>query len=359
MSLSPSDRRAGPAGRRSFGPALWLLLLGFLLALAAVFLRFSMLQPPPPGEVSGDGVDVKSYGFVLEPSRIPLEEIVAAGVAKGAIPAIDFPALLRPAQVDSINRAERGKYLVPGDEVVGVAAGEKARAYPLRVLAWHEVVNDTLGGVPIAVTYSPLSGGVVVFHRRVGGEEVRFGVSGLLYNSNLLMYDVTAAAREQSLWSQLGRRAVVGPAVAAGRRLNVLPCALVPWGEWRADHPGTEVIDRDPSRIQAYKSEPYGNYFGNDLLRFPVRPLPEGTDVPWKTRMIVTGRGEEWEAFSIPEIAARAGAAGEWRTRWRGVPIRFTVAGDPPMVRLFPEGLSDPPLVNFYCFYFAWYALGG
>ena len=103
------------------------------------------------------------------------------------------------------------------------------RAYPLRVLVWHEVVNDTVSGLPILVTYNPLSEGIAVFDRRVAGRTLSFGVSGLLYQSNLLMYDRDGTRGAESLWSQLQARAVSGPAAGAGQTLELVPFALARW----------------------------------------------------------------------------------------------------------------------------------
>ena len=108
-----------------------------------------------------------------------------------------------------------GRFLVPGDLVIGLSLHGEARAYPLEILALHEVCNDTLGGEPILVTYQPLCDSAVVFERRVDGHTREFGVSGLLYNSNLLMYDRhPEQPQDESLWSQLQFRALAGPAAA-------------------------------------------------------------------------------------------------------------------------------------------------
>ncbi|MFH1279599.1 MAG: DUF3179 domain-containing (seleno)protein [Candidatus Eisenbacteria bacterium] len=341
-----------------FGPALWLLALGFLLAGIAVAMHLlPMLRASRESGAVGDGASVSSYGFDLEPCLIPANEIVATGLAKGALPAMTHPPVLMPGEADSIGGAERGKYMVSGDRVVGVVIGGAARAYPLHVLAWHEVVNDTLGGEPIAVTYSPLSGGVIVFGRRVGDEVFRFGVSGLLYNSNLLMYDMGPGGAGESLWSQMMGVAVAGP--RAGIGIEVLPSAVMAWGDWRARHPKTTVLGRDPRRVKAYKKDPYGNYFSSDLLRFPVSPMPPEGGAPLKSRVLAVRPGRDWVMFRFDEIGANADGKGEWRTAAPGgTPLvlhyrkepetAWALAGDPPT-----------PVPSYQCFWFAWYAFRG
>ena len=135
-------------------------------------------------------------GFVLEPASIPAEEILAGGPRRDGIPALDHPSVLRAADADWSD----------DEPVLGVVVAGEARAYPVAILNWHELVNDTLGGEPILVSFCPLCGTGLVFDRRVGGEVRAFGVSGLLYRSDLLMFD----RGSESLWSQISAEAKLG-----------------------------------------------------------------------------------------------------------------------------------------------------
>jgi len=181
-------------------------------------------------------------GFTLADCSIPVRRILGGGVAKDGI-----PALTRPKAVP----AEKARHLRPHHLVIGVAIEDEQRAYPLRVLVWHENVNDVLGDKPIAVTYCPLCDSAVVFEREVGGEVREFGVSGLLWNSNVLLYDRQEPGRDESLWSQLSMKAVCGPAAKEELALTPLPSELVSWSQWRARYPGTEVV-ADPIRRSRY-----------------------------------------------------------------------------------------------------------
>ncbi len=208
-------------------------------------------------------------GFDLASLTVPRDLVVVSGLPRDGLAPLVTPPLLTPARVDSLNRAIRGKYLTPDDRVIGVVHAGVARAYPLRVLDWHEVALDTLGGLPVAVCWHALSGAAVVLDRRHGGEVLTLGVSGLLYNSHHLLHD-----REgENLWAPLLARAVAGP--AAGDTLAMLPHALMRWDHWCAAHPGTTVPDPADSLRLSYERNPYGNYDGADLLRFPVAPLPD------------------------------------------------------------------------------------
>ncbi len=334
----------------------WVVLLAVLFVGAVLAWRLVPILASDGSRAIGDGKHVATYHFDLSTSHIPREWIVASGMPRDGLPALTHPAAITPADVDSINRQERGKFLVPGDRVIGVWLGGQARAYPLNILNWHEVVNDTLGGRPIAVTYSPLCDAVVVFDRRVGDETVSFGVSGLLYNSNLLMYDRRPGGNGESLWSQLLCCAVTGPAAAARVRLRVIPAALVCWDDWRRRHPETTVLARPTSDATRYERSPYGSYFGSDLIRFPVNPMPPEGVWPLKTRVVVVRVGSVRRTFPLPLIAERAGSAGAWRTTVRGATVRFTYRETPETVYVEVMG-GDEESEILYAFWFAWYSM--
>ena len=302
----------------------------------------------------GDGRNVDSYGFSLTPCLVPRDLLVASGMPKDGLPALVSPAVWTPAEADAAT-TKRSKFLVLGDRVIGVRVGGQTRAYPLRLLVWHEVVNDTIAGVPILVTYNPLCDSVVVFRRTVGGRVLTFAVSGLLYDSNLLMYDRQQQRESESVWSQLLFKAVAGPSAAAGADLEVLPLSVETWGEWRRNNPATTVLAPDPRLASQYPRDPYTSYFGSDELRFPVRPLPSPVTYPLKTPVVALGGPSGWTAFPVPALTsstaspepfqgpvARLAGALEYRQRDHTV----AVATD----RL-PSGVGV-----VYASYFAWYA---
>lgn len=176
-------------------------------------------------------------GFDLQGALVPAEAILPGGPPRDGIPAID-----RPRFVDA---ARSG--LAPKDRVLGLRLGREARAYPVRILNWHESVNDRVDGRPVAVTYCPLCGSGVAFDARVAGQEASFGVSGLLYNSDVLLYD----RGTQSLWSQIMGRAISGP--LKGTPLVSLPLTHTSWTDWRerARHARAVGRHRQPARLLA------------------------------------------------------------------------------------------------------------
>jgi hypothetical protein len=303
------------------------------------------------------GPDVASLGFDLSTCLVPRQTLVPAGFARDGLPTVDSPVLLDPAEVAQRNSSGRGKFLLGTDRVIGVRVGDQARAYPIRWLRWHEVVNDTLGGEPVVVTYSPLCDSVMAARRRVGGTTLSFGASGLLASSNPLLHDRRDEASSSSLWSQLQGRAVAGPAAARGQRLELLPSALISWQQWLDRHPDTTVMAPDPARRRLYKRDPYNSYFGSDVLHFPVEPLPPTTELQLKDRVVAIDIGDATGVFALPYLSAAVGAPrGSHPIDVGGVPlvIHFDRAAGTAWVE--PPADLTATLAARHAFWFAWFA---
>jgi hypothetical protein len=207
--------------------------------------------------------DSQFLRFVYEgvPHVIRLEEIVWGGTRVDATPALDNPKMI--SAVDA-------EYLNADDLVLGVEIAGDARAYPLRILSWHEVVNDVVGGTPVSLAYSPLCDAGILYATQVAGRDqpVTFGVSGLVYRSNKLLYDRAT----DSLWNQFTGRPMVGALAGSDISLKVLPVATMPWHLWRAKHPNSKVLAPDTgfSRNYAADAGPYRDYLNSKDLLFPV-----------------------------------------------------------------------------------------
>ena len=186
---------------------------------------------------------------------IPLDKIRGGGPPKDGIPSIDNPVF---ANVDN------SQFMSNSDTVIGLEIDGEAKAYPLFILVWHEIVNDEIGGVPVSVTYCPLCYTNQVFERIIDGNTVEFGTSGKLYNSNLLMYDRFT----ESYWSQALGMAVTGE--LTGYKLNLVPFDVITWGDWKTLHPDTLVLTTDTGHIRSYATDPYGNYYTEPRIMFPV-----------------------------------------------------------------------------------------
>ncbi len=194
-------------------------------------------------------------GFELDGALIPPGEIFHGGPSKDGIPSIDKPVFVKPADAD---------YLEDDDAVLGIVISGQARAYPLKILNWHEIVNDEIDNQPFVITYCPLCGSGVAFDRRLNGETLSFGVSGLLYNSDVLLYD----RESESLWSQLMNKAVTGE--HKGASLTMLPIQHTTWSDWKRVQPETKVLSDKTGYWRNYNKSPYRSYNKSTHLYFPI-----------------------------------------------------------------------------------------
>ena len=188
---------------------------------------------------------------------VPLDKIVSGGPPQDGIPSIDNPKFQSVQEADEI--------LEDSELILGLNINGDIRAYPLQILVWHEIVNDVVGDQPVAVTYCPLCFTNQVFNRTLSdGNTVEFGTSGKLYNSNLVMYD----RKSNSLWSQALGEGIVGE--YAGVKLERIPFDVAYWKEWKELYPESKVLSRDTGSVRPYGADPYGDYYTNDLILFPV-----------------------------------------------------------------------------------------
>ncbi|AHM05381.1 hypothetical protein roselon_03110 [Roseibacterium elongatum DSM 19469] len=181
----------------------------------------------------------------FETAIVDLSEIRSGGVPRDGIPALDDPAMRPAGEETRLGGAEPVLTLSLGDA--------PARAYPLRYLTWHEIVNDTVAGIPVAVTFCPLCNTALVFDRRVDGRVLRFGVSGNLRFSDMIMFD----RETESWWQQAVGRAIVG--TLAGAELTALPAWVESWDSFRQSHPDGLVMD-EPDARRPYGRNPYVGY---------------------------------------------------------------------------------------------------
>ena len=273
-------------------------------------------------------------GFDLAGASLHAEDILHGGPPRDGIPSIDHPRFLPADEAD---------FLEPEDPVLGVFHGNEARAYPIKILDWHEIVNDRIGSTPIAVTYCPLCGSGVVFKTRVAGRVLSFGVSGLLYNSDVLLYD----RETESLWSQLLHRAVSGP--NNKRKLTTLPVLHTTWAAWRKRHPDTRVLSEDTGFIRDYGRSPYLGYAKARALYFPV----EGPRAPHyhpKEPVLGVEVDGQFKAYPFSELAKQGRSS-----------ISDTLGGKKIWIEWDAEAYSagiEPQsgVSSTRLFWFAWYA---
>jgi hypothetical protein len=207
-------------------------------------------------------------------SSIDFSEILSGGPPRDGIPSIDDPQFLPASQITDIEDQE---------PVIQFPLESSPRAYPLRVLTWHEIVNDTVDGIPVAVTYCPLCNAAIVFDRRLDGRVLEFGTTGKLRNSDLVMYD----RQTQSWWQQFSGEAIVGE--LNGSFLTLLPSRIVSFGSFREAHPDGEVLVPNDPGLRAYGQNPYVSYDTADRPFLFRGEFPDG--IPAMAHVVVVRTG--------------------------------------------------------------------
>ena len=192
------------------------------------------------------------YGITSdEQTDFPIAELHQGCPRQDCIPSIDNPKFVVARTVD---------FLRDDDLVLGVIVNDDVRAYSARVLQRHEIVNDVIGGEPIAVTYCPLCGSGVAFSRLVNGETVNFGVSGILHNSDLVLFD----RGSKTLWQQITGKAFAGP--LRGQELVSVPLRMTDWSSWKEAHPASLVLSLDTGFDEEYETDHFVSYRGSERL---------------------------------------------------------------------------------------------
>lgn len=275
-------------------------------------------------------------GFDLAGASVPVQAIERGGPPRDGIPAIDRPRFVTAALAK----------LDHGDRVLGIATGKIARAYPVRILNWHEVVNDRFGSRAVVVTYCPLCGTGMAFEPPAGTGSAGFGVSGLLYNSDVLLYDRAT----QSLWSQILSEAISGP--LKGTALPPVPLTHTSWADWRRRYPATEVLSTETGFERDYARDPYAGYGRVQRLMFDVQhrddrfPLKE-----WVLGLRVNGAAKAYP-FSVLERAVDR--AGELNDTVGGQRLRIRYDRAHRTAEAFDA--QGRPLAGTMAFWFAWVA---
>ncbi len=254
---------------------------------------------------------------------IPLNEILSGGPGKDGIPSIDNPKFMS---------AQEAMFLKDSNPGLGLTVGKESRFYPYRILVWHEIVNDTIQGQPILVTYCPLCATGIVFDPIVDGVSQEFGVSGKLWQSNLLMYNRAESEENESLWSQVLGEAVLG--VYTGNKLAIIRSDVVHWGNWKNAHPDTKVLSQDTGAVRNYGRDPYGDYYTSESVSFGAtfndtrlhpKTLVHGIEIDghykaYADEILKTMTGKTEDMFAGKNIVITRTDSGE---------IRFTANGKP------------------------------
>ena len=218
---------------------------------------------------------------------VPYNTILSGGPPRDGIPPLDEPVFTDVAGGD--------EFLDPLEPVVSFSHDGDARAYPLQIMTWHEIVNDEVGGLPVAVTFCPLCNSAIVFDRHLDGALLTFGTSGKLRNSDLIMWD----RQTESWWQQLTGEGIVGE--LAGKRLTFLPAAIVSWEDFKASYPSGQVLSQDTGFSRNYGRNPYAGYDRADNPPFLFRGDLDDRLLP-KERVVSVTIGDAEAAFPFTAL---------------------------------------------------------
>jgi len=267
-------------------------------------------------------------GFGLSPSLIPADQILSGGPPKDAIPALTNP------NMETADAADL--WLKKHDMILGIVIQGKARAYPVRIMNWHEIVNDHIKGKSLVISYCPLCGSGMAFDT-----DDRFGVSGMLYQSDVLLYD----KKSESLWSQLMMQAVAGS--RTGEKLQLLPIEHSTWQTWKTRHPNTDVLSRHTGFRRDYSRNPYAGYESVSGTYFPVYHHDER--LPSKTWVIGLSMGNHHLAWKLDDLKK----SGSHQLTWQQHTLSITVHGEGIQIR---DVESNKILPVTRLFWFSWVA---
>ena len=271
-------------------------------------------QPSPSPDLPAN-LQFSTFGWKTDFSKhsVPFDEISSGGPGKDGIPSIDKPVFITPEEAT----------LDVGDHepVVAVEINGEAKAYPINILVWHEIVNDTIGGVPVTVTFCPLCNTAIAFDRRLNGTVYDFGVSGNLRYSDLIMYD----RQTESWWQQITGTAIVGE--LTGKRLTPVPASMVSFLDFRTTHPESVVLSRETGFLRPYGENPYPGY--DNISRSPFLFFePVDGRLPAMERVVTVSLNGEDAAYPFSVLTEQS-------------VVEDTVGGQPIVV--FHQAGTDSP----------------
>lgn len=270
--------------------------------------------------------------YIIHPS-----DLKSGGPPKDGIPAIDNPKYVTVDEAD--------QWIQDNELVLVIRHKNITRAYPLQIMVWHEIVNDKIAGDPILITYCPLCGSGIAYERAINidGEikESEFGTTGKLYNSNLVMYD----RQTDTYWQQIDGKAIIGP--LTGQELKELSIDTVVWRDWKKAYPESEVLSQDTGYNRDYGRDPYGNYYENSFLLFPV----ENQDDRVHPKAIVFGIEMKNKTIAFRETDLKKGNI---ETTFNGIPLQITRTNDGSVKIIRTD--TNEEIVKERDMWFAWYA---
>lgn len=295
------------------------------------------------------GVAKTKNGFKLDNASVPVKQIRSGGPPRDGIPALNAPKLVS---------ASEAQFLKAEDRLIGVVINGHARAYPIKILNWHEVVNDHVDDQYFVVTYCPLCGTGMVFASNIPGSDpsstpstaLTFGVSGLLYNSDVLLFD----RNTESLWSQIMAEAISGK--LRGTRLPQLHALHTTWNDWQRRHPDTRVLSTQTGYRRDYDRSPYGGYEKSQRLYFKVaNDAPD--DYHRKALVLGVETNGVYKAYPFEELLANGASEFDDVINGRPLTIHWDPAAQSAFATMHAENRAETEVLpTVIAYWFAWYA---
>lgn len=341
LAVSEDGVLKNPQGLLEYGYWAWervanLLPYEYHLALAKAQEPVKAEEPVVKTTVVNNAPkSLKKNGFDLSNAILPVNEIVSGGPKRDGIPTLTYPKFELASEAD---------WLKPDDAVIGVYINGEARAYPVKILNWHEGVNDQIGENAFVVTFCPLCGSGMVFSRKVDDQVLEFGVSGLLYNSDLLLYD----RQSESLWSQLEMKAVSGTKV--NTPLELLASYQLSWLDWKRKYPDTKVLSKNTGFSRDYDREPYAGYSTNNRLLFAVKK--RDSRLANKDEVVGVELDGRFKAYPIKKLKALG--QNSFSDKIGGVSVQLEFLPESNALMVMNE--AKELIASTKLYWFAWYA---
>ena len=277
---------------------------------------------------------IAGNSFDLDNVSVPVELIMGGGPPKDGIPSLDNPKFI---SVDEVN------FLEDSDRVLAMNYKGIKKAYPIKILNYHEIVNDDFNSHPIAITYCPLCRSGIAFSANIKGTKHSFGVSGLLYNSDVLLYD----RETESLWSQIMSTAISGP--LKGYHLTAIPLRNTTWKDWKQQHPDSLILSTETGYRRDYSSNPYRDYELDNSIWFPVTAKNDS----FHPKALVVGIeiDGQFKAYPFSELDQ---INGELRDDFAGKELTIYYNKQHESASIYDA--EGKELASITTFWFAWYA---
>ncbi len=295
-------------------------------------------KPKPISQITVAQAPIVNFentnGFDLSNTSVPVEDIIKGAPSRNAIPPINSPQFVAASEV---------KWLRDNSRLIGFEHNGIQRAYPLEILNRHEIVNDTFEDLNVAITYCPLCGSGMAFNRLVDDQLLSFGISGLLLNNNVLMFDQTT----NSLWSQIDSEAITG--ANKGKKLIELPVMHMTWSEWKEKFPNSQVLSRETGYDFPYAEAAYVGYDRTDEVPFPV--VAENDDFKPKELVMGVSVDGQFKAYPLRSIKKKKNKFDDLIGR-KKVSIQYSKKSN--TAQIFDEEGNEIPSIRLY--WFAWYA---